>query len=51
MLFFQEDFWLKIFFAENIWVQIWLIVAHMDLLPVNSYLNNQRLALERTQHW
>ena len=43
MFFFQEDFWLKIFFAENIWVQIWLIVAHMDLQPDNTYLNNQRL--------
>ena len=49
MLFFQEDFWFKIFFAENIWVQIWLIVAHMDLQPDNTYLNNQRLAFERTQ--
>ena len=23
MLFFQKDFWFKIFFAENIWAQIW----------------------------
>ena len=49
MFFFQKDFWFKIFFAENIWVQIWLIVAHMDLQPDNTYLNNQRLAFERTQ--
>ena len=38
MLFFQEDFWFKIFFAENIWVQIWLIAVHMDLQPDNTYL-------------
>ena len=46
--FFKRTFGSR-FFAENIWVQIWLIVAHMDLQPDNTYLNNQRLAFERTQ--
>ena len=38
MLFFSRDLLVQDFFAENIWVQVWLIVAHMDLQPDNTYL-------------
>ena len=38
MLFFSKGLLVQDFFAENIWVQVWLIVAHMDLQPDNTYL-------------
>ena len=39
MLFFSSrGLLVQDFFAENIWVQVWLIVAHMDLQPDNTYL-------------
>ena len=36
--FFSRGLLVQDFFAENIWVQVWLIVAHMDLQPDNTYL-------------
>ena len=45
------------FFAENIWVQVWLIVAHMDLQPDNTYLEKvaetgyMRLTLGKNSFW
>ena len=38
MFSFSKGLLVQDFFAENIWVQIWLIVAHMDLQPDNTYL-------------
>ena len=37
-VFFSRGLLVQDLIAENIWVQIWLIVAHMDLQPDNTYL-------------